>query len=126
MKKNLNSAPAGGDVKELTEEQALGLRDWKISQKIKIVDGYDRLAREQRTNEPVLKYTSKEKMVEQLLEMVKADYVNDIAIEAEEWLNERLDELTLNTEQQDPLEIFDQIEEAVEGLIYAMEFNQVN
>ena len=65
-------------------------------------------------------------MVEQLLEMVKADYVNDIAIEAEEWLNERLDELTLNTEQQDPLEIFDQIEEAVEGLIYAMEFNQVN
>lgn len=126
MKKNLNSAPAGGDVKELTEEQALGLRDWKISQKIKIVDGYDRLAREQRTNEPVLKYTSKENMVEQLLEMVKADYVNDIAIEAEEWLNERLDELTLNTEQQDPLEIFDQIEEAVEGLIYAMEFNQVN
>ena len=126
MKKKLNSAPAGGDVKELTEEQALGLRDWKISQKIKIVDGYDRLAREQRTNEPVLKYTSKENMVEQLLEMVKADYVNDIAIEAEEWLNERLDELTLNTEQQDPLEIFDQIEEAVEGLIYAMEFNQVN
>ncbi len=126
MKKNLNSAPAGGDVKELTEEQALGLRDWKISQKIKIVDGYDRLAREQRTNEPALKYTSKENMVEQLLEMVKADYVNDIAIEAEEWLNERLDELTLNTEQQDPLEIFDQIEEAVEGLIYAMEFNQVN
>ena len=104
----------------------MGLRDWKISQKIKIVDGYDRLAREQRTNEPVLKYTSKENMVEQLLEMVKADYVNDIAIEAEEWLNERLDELTLNTEQQDPLEIFDQIEEAVEGLIYAMEFNQVN
>ena len=119
MKKSLNASatPSGGDVKELTLEQLLGLRDWYPSQAEMIKDGFEQLGLDQGTSNPTLKYTSEDDLVNQLAEMFIPEYVNRLQNEVEDWVsNLWWGNLDCCPDDQNPLEAFDDLHEAVEEL----------
>jgi hypothetical protein len=119
MKKSLNASatPTGGDVKELTLEQLLGSRDWYPSQAEMIKDGFEQLGLDQGTSNPTLKYTSEDDLVNQLAEMFIPEYVNRLQNEVEDWAsNLWWGNLDCCSDDQNPLEAFDDLHEAVEEL----------